>query len=427
MIKYDKVTTKVYKISFSKVFIVFNNKYYESNLLLANVKILPSFTVLFTFMAGLLSVMNDSIHLKTFCAYERRRRMRSDTQIVIVGPYPPPIGGNSIHVQRLAKHCLSKGLKCQVVDPYVSVSGKEPSWLIRFFGNQFTRFICMLGWLVLNPYQILHVHVSAMDKFLIVGWFIYFSTMKARMRVITIHSGSFVQKTSKRWPLAKWVSATLLKKFDHIITVNEEQKNFLEIFFKISPKKIHVIPAFIYPSIGKVELPESIKKLRECSPLIVGSGCATSLYAHEVLLDAVSRLQDEGLDIGVVVAVYSKYEEPYFSKLKERIQFMSKVLLVQDMESEMFNRLLELADVYVRTARRDGDSVAVREALFHGCQVVASDCVPRPMGCEIFVTDNVESLYLTLKRILKERAGRNVLIDNSGKDYAEDILSIYGL
>jgi glycosyltransferase involved in cell wall biosynthesis len=285
----------------------------------------------------------------------------------------------------------------------------------------------MLGWLVLNPYQILHVHVSAMDKFLVVGWFIYFSTMKADVRVITIHSGSFVQKASKRWPLARWISAALLRKFDHIITVNEDQKNFLKVFFKIEPRKIHVIPAFIRPSTGGGDLPEPIKKLRDCSSLVVGSGCATSLYAHEILLEAVSRLQDEGLDIALVVAVYSKYEEPYFSNLKERIRCMSKVFLIQDMESEMFNRLLELADVYVRTARRDGDSVAVREALFHGCHVVASNCIPRPTGCEIFVTDNVESLYSTLKRILRERAGRNVLIDNAGKDYAEDIISIYGL
>lgn len=369
-------------------------------------------------------VMSASIS-KRFACRERRRRMKPGDQVVIVGPYPPPIGGNSIHVQRLARRCLSKGLRCRVVDPYTSASGEEPTWLTRFPGGQFTRFVRMLVWLAFNPYQILHVHVSAMDKFLVVGWFIYFSTVKAHVRVITIHSGSFVQKTSTRWPLARWVSAALLRKFDHIITVNEDQKNFLKNFLKIEPERIHVIPAFIRPSAGGGDLPESIRKLRDCSILVVGSGYATSLYAHEILLEAVGRLQDVGLDIALVVAVYSKYEEPYFSKLKERIKCMSKVLLVQDMEPEMFNRLLELADVYVRTARRDGDSVAVREALFHGCHVIASNCIPRPMGCEIFITDNVESLYSTLKRVI--RTGRNALINNAGRDYAEDVISIYGL
>lgn len=352
--------------------------------------------------------------------------MGLDTQVVIVGPFPPPIGGNSIHVQRLAKYCLSRGLRCRVVDPYSSISGEEPSWLIRFSGGQLIRFVRMLVWLVLNSYQILHVHVSAMDRFLAAGWLIYLSTMKAHVRVITIHSGSFVQRASTRPPLAKWVLATLLRKFDHIITVNEDQKNFLKAFFELEPERIHVIPAFIHPSTGRGDLPEPIRELRNCSSLlVVGSGYATSLYAYEILLEAVGHLQDEGLDIALVVAVYSKYEEPYFGKLKERIKCMSKVVLVQDMEPEMFNRLLELADVYVRTARCDGDSVAVREALFHGCHVVASNCIPRPVGCEIFVTDNVESLYSALKRVI--RAGRKTLSGNTCRDYAEDVINIYGL
>ena len=55
------------------------------------------------------------------------------------------------------------------------------------------------------------------------------------------------------------MASTILKKFDHIITVNEEQKNFLEIFLKLAPK-IQVIPAFIY-LVSKSRATESIKKL----------------------------------------------------------------------------------------------------------------------------------------------------------------------
>lgn len=89
-----------------------------------------------------------------------------------------------------------------------------------------------------------------------------------------------------------------------------------------------MIPTFIRLSAGGGDLPEPIRKLRDCSLLVLGSGYATSLYAHEILLEAVGRLQDEGLDIALVVPVYSKYGEPCFGKLKERIKCMSKMLLV---------------------------------------------------------------------------------------------------
>ena len=49
-------------------------------------------------------------------------------------------------------------------------------------------------------------------------------------------------------------------------------------------------------------------------------------------------------------------------------------------------------DLMVRPSTTDGDSVAVREALWCGVPVVASDCVRRPPGVIVHRTGDAEDL-----------------------------------
>lgn len=349
--------------------------------------------------------------------------MAAGLDVAMIGRCPPPIGGISVHVQRLATRCLSDGLVCAALDPYAPRNGTEPEWLIRFNGGQLVRFLQLLVWLANHRYGVVHVHVSAMDRFLWIAWPILMLTRRARMRVITVHSGSFMQRMRKRRAAARWAASRLLRQFDRVIAVNEELGVFMETFMKVNPRRIFVVPAFIMPNHEEGIVPQCVQDLRLCSHLVVGSGYATSLYAHEVLLQAVDRLQKQGLDIGLVLALYSQYEEPYFSALRNRASRMPNVLLTQHLEPGAFNQLLAVADVYVRTARRDGDSVAVREALAQGCHVVASDCVARPAECEVYVTDNVESLCKRIKTVLHANGGLPVV--GAPVDFAESIIAIY--
>lgn len=350
--------------------------------------------------------------------------MRIYSRIVIIGRYPPPIGGISVHIQRVATECLAKGLSCVVIDPYDPITGKQPSWVIRFPGNTFIRFIRMLIWLVINSYQVIHIHVSAMDKFLLIGWIINLATLKARRKIITIHSGSFIPKIKSRGIIYKVAITMLLKHFHYVVVVNSEQKEYLKTFLNIKPDRICIIPAFIAPQVNSSNIPNFIRELREkVRYLVVGSGFATPLYAHEILIDAIYRLREEGLSIALILVLYTEYEEPYFSLLKNKINNLPDSTILQDLTPETFNELLRLADIYVRTARRDGDSVAVREALLNGCWVIASDVVARPEGCIIFPKDNIESLYSILKEIVT--SSKNKPANLKTENYLEDLISLY--
>jgi len=49
----------------------------------------------------------------------------NEKRIDIFGTYPPPIGGTSIHVQRLSNYCKEAGIRVRVFDTMGNVTGKN--------------------------------------------------------------------------------------------------------------------------------------------------------------------------------------------------------------------------------------------------------------------------------------------------------------
>ena len=41
---------------------------------------------------------------------------KTNLNILLVGGYPPPIGGITVHIQRLQKYCLDNLIKCYILD-----------------------------------------------------------------------------------------------------------------------------------------------------------------------------------------------------------------------------------------------------------------------------------------------------------------------
>ena len=68
--------------------------------------------------------------------------------------------------------------------------------------------------------------------------------------------------------------------------------------------------------------------------------------------------------------------------------------------------LWENVDLYVRPTSTDGDSVAVREALEAGAQVVTTDVVERPDKCILYHQGNVEEASQKVNNALLQGRGQ---------------------
>jgi len=86
-----------------------------------------------------------------------------------------------------------------------------------------------------------------------------------------------------------------------------------------------------------------------------------------------------------------------------------------------FSSLTEFLSVYIRPTITDGDSIAIREALSAGVKVIASDCVVRPKGVQLFKSGDIGSLTSALENVIP---APNVNHDGQ-PDFAQKVLDLY--
>lgn len=84
-------------------------------------------------------------------------------------------------------------------------------------------------------------------------------------------------------------------------------------------------------------------------------------------------------------------------------------------EQHSFYALIKQSDIVVRATSTDGDSLSVREALYAGKPVVATDCVDRPSGTILFKYNDRQSFELALRH-LEGRKDKNLRQNNVVKE-----------
>ncbi len=341
--------------------------------------------------------------------------------ILLVGPYPPPIGGVSIHLQRLVDLCLAEGLPLQVLSPYGEPTISDPSCVTRCPGSPVGRLARLLRLIRQSDASLIHLHASGMQRLAWssagLSW-----AIRGRPFLVSIHSGSWPHSApTVATALADKLTGRLLRRAGQVVVVNTRQQAALTGSLGVASDRVSVIPAHLPTSRrGEVdsETQRWIARARAAGKTIVlTSGYGTRLYRYEDLLSAVR----EGAPYAIVMVTYNVHDDGYVSSLGTLADGLD-VRWLRDMDPGDFQALLGACDVYVRGTDRDGDSVAVREALALGKAVVASDAVPRPTGALIYQLGNPVSLRRALDSV--DQAGQRQWPDPSSS--WERIRELYG-
>ena len=74
-----------------------------------------------------------------------------------------------------------------------------------------------------------------------------------------------------------------------------------------------------------------------------------------------------------------------------------------------FAKIIENSDIVLRPTHADGDAITIREALFLGKLILASDIVQRPQGTLLFKTRDQEDFYLQLSSLLNGFQSSSIL------------------
>ena len=326
------------------------------------------------------------------------KKKDSNLKVAIIGPYPPPYGGISIHVQRVHYHLQEKGIEHAVYTKtdegtanLINISQRR-KWLLKYF---FTA-----------KENILHFHSIDWRERVLVG----LMGFGGRKVVLTIHGESLNSQISQSNWIKKKTLIWALRNIANIIVVNPKTKDLLTSL-GIKSEKVKHIPAFIPPLVKDddiEEIPQNVLDFIDTHKPVISANASKivfynneDLYGIDMCIDVCANLKKYYPQIGFVFCLPDIGDYEYFHKMKQRVKEkeIRDNFLFQTKPCQLYP-IIRKSDVFVRPTNTDGDAISLREALYFKIPSVASDAVPRPEGAILFRTRNIDDLSLKIKDVL---------------------------
>ncbi len=343
--------------------------------------------------------------------------MNKKLKILITGPVPPPAGGISIHIQRLI-HLLESEFDIDLIDE----SDQKKNSVFNMRSLDVLSYVKKV-----KHSNLLFVHSGnkIFKKIHIITGRLF-----AKKVIITLHGYG-----PKRKQPFRAIDNFFFSLAHKIILVNADIANRLSLPLK----KCVVKHAFLPPSmLSEPALPATVNDW-----LIKATGdrkviiCANAsrldmhnnldLYGLDMSIEITNRLVKKGLPVNVIftvssiencTALYNSYQQ----KIKE-LKLNDHLLLINERMS--FVKLIERSDIVIRPSNTDGDALTVREAIYLGKDVLASDVVQRPDGTVLFKTRDLNDMEMKLEALVKKAIAENSQPQERRQAAQEDYSSFY--
>lgn len=347
-------------------------------------------------------------------------------KVALVGPYPPPYGGVSIHVQRLHGQRAADDIYVTVFDNSRQLKKTRGvinlsqlwNWPRILFSNQ----------------DVIHVHTTS-THWKVPAVFYYLAKLRGARFVISFHSLRYSLRDFGT--IGSRMIRKVLSTASHCIADSPEIKDGL-IALGARPGSISVIPAFLPPVVNQRtinEIPREVADFMESHSPVIAAGAfrvvyyeGVDRYGIDMCIEMCDRLKGDYPDIGVVFCLPDIGDYEYFSRMEQEIRkrnIESNFFFVREALDEVYP-VWRRADIFVRPTSSDADAVSLREALFLKTPSIASDAAPRPAGTVVFKNRDVEDFTSRVKMVWDNygdyKAKAEALEIKSG---LEEILGIY--
>lgn len=343
--------------------------------------------------------------------------------VLVIGGYPPPYGGVTIHIQRFLALCQENNFPIQVVSQFDSTPQKK---VVNLKGNRFIKLIHLLVILLKFKGKLIHIHVSAFSNFVYGGFLIIFFAV-GKIKILTVHGGQF--KIPENRNTKKAIYKHLLSKFDYIVCINKEQKKYFKNILEFDSKKLPVIPSYI--PIRKSQIKQTsqfdtlLKEIKAKSDFVVfSSGYLTETYGFDLLIDAVKEIGE--FKIGIILAFYTHENFEYKKKLNKIIKTYPLIWQFENIESDDFLFLIKHSDLLVRPSRADTYGMVIGDSINLGVPAIASDVCDRYPGTILCKKNNSNDLKKTLIKTIKDiQKIKYELSKKSGDNFGNNLLNFY--
>ncbi|MBI2816614.1 MAG: glycosyltransferase family 4 protein [Acidobacteria bacterium] len=340
-------------------------------------------------------------------------------KLLLIGPYPPPHGGISVHVCEAKKRLDEAGVRCEVLslDRRAAQTAQSP------YARGGGRFLLDLfsyarrGWTF-------HLHTNGHnEKSWMMALICGLAGQLGPACILTLHSGMapMYLRNARGW--RRLLARVACRLYDRIIAVNPQIRAAVRLL-GVAEERLHVLPAYLSSS-AAASLPASIDKVvRNARPLLSTVLFFRPEYGFAMLAHAVSRLRVQYSGLRCVV-MGSGEQRDGAERLITDMGLSETMLLLGDVPHEQCLAVMAASDVFVRATFEDGDAISVREALSLGVPVVASDAGVRPPGAILFDKGNLADLIAKLESTLSERRDAYTPEQKLSTNGAHGLLEIY--
>ncbi|GAB6927009.1 hypothetical protein JCM10914A_09920 [Paenibacillus sp. JCM 10914] len=352
-------------------------------------------------------------------------------KIVIIGPYPPPLGGISIHIQRVAQHARRVGLDVEIID---DSNGPHTASDVHPIQN-YTKFLLRFPWI---QGDLFHFHTISKRVRMLLGLYAWFG----KKIVLTVHGESLMQQIQYANSIERYWLLNSLKSIHRILCVNErDAQKLVEMGF--SHEQVMTLPAYIPPLSTQHHddhaIPDKvIEFLTHRDFTIAANGYIRfyrggELYGADQLITLLQRLRELNYEVRVLFALMgvteqSEEERAYYEGLKIQLQEtgLAEFFMFYEVKNTELHPILQNAQLFIRPTLTDGYGVSIAEALACGIPAVASDVCLRPEGALLYSAGSVDELLTLVVQVIEHYASyQESVVQLPAPDYLSPLLKVY--
>lgn len=330
--------------------------------------------------------------------------------ILQLGPYPPPHGGVQSNVVAIRRHLTRHGIQSGVVNLTRHREAREPDVYHPRTAWETARLLWRL------PYRILHFHWGGNVTGRLLGLSLFLCWLPGRKAVLTFHSGGYPSSNEGRAARAGTFRGFVFRRFDRVIAVNEEIAGMMRRYGVREDRLRVICPTAIEESEIADKLPDALSGFYAAHrPLLLTVGLLEPEYDLPLQIDVLGPVREVLPQAGLVIAGSGSLE----GELRQRIEskpWSDHILLAGDVPHDVTLRAIREAEVLLRTTQYDGDAVSIREALYLGTPVIATDNGMRPAGLRLIPAGDAPALRSAIEDLAREQrpktAGAGTGIEN---------------
>lgn len=340
-------------------------------------------------------------------------------RVLQLGPYPPPNGGVQTNLVAIRQLLERRGHHCSVIA--ITRTSQTAGVPDTYKPNTAFELLKLLFGL---KYDLLHFHLGGTVPLRVALMMLACTLVPFRKSVLTIHSGGFPSSSEGKKAGFWTVHGFVFRRFNCIIGVNEDILQTMRKF-GVKNRNLKLVLPFVLSNPPDAPLSDEIDKfVKNHSPLLLSVGLLEKHYAKDLQIDAMEQILQKFPNAGLL-QIGSGSEEGFLHRCIRSKSYAEHILLTGDVPHETTLQLIEKADVLLRTTFYDGDAVSVREALFLGTPVIATDNKMRPAGVHLIpAPPEIEPLCTAIEEQVK--LGKLTHQENvNGWEHIEAILDIY--